>query len=65
MPEPCDICNGTGQVSCDACEDGLSTCDHCGHVHDCEQCDGTGYEDCWACVDDDEPVTTPTKGEGK
>lgn len=57
--ESCSDCDGTGQVSCDYCEEGSNDCEDCdgsgcytdedGIDCECENCEGKGYVYCEEC----------------
>lgn len=44
----CEVCNGSGTVTCDHCNSGEERCDVCDGDGDveCENCDGSGCEEC-------------------
>ncbi|MEH6579005.1 MAG: hypothetical protein V7731_18230 [Amphritea sp.] len=51
MSDECPYCGGSGNVSCEHCEDGLcdgsETCPACGGSgsHTCPRCNGSGKDD--------------------
>lgn len=62
----CDDCDGSGERTCNQCNNGSIACDECdgegdiecnscegtGYEHECGACEGTGYESCDDCDGD-------------
>jgi hypothetical protein len=46
-PMPCKVCNGGGQIVCEACNSEGATLLQL--MAACSQCDGTGYKKCSQC----------------
>lgn len=48
--EPCDECDGTGEIACGQCEgSGTTQSASSGEDEECPVCDGEGAHDCAAC----------------
>lgn len=73
IDEGCEECDGTGNVECHECTDGMVECNSCDgtgeiengdETEDCSVCDGTGQEICYEC-EGGEPECTECDGTGR
>lgn len=71
VTESCGSCGGSGQLSCNNCDDGKISCDDCdGDGEDsegdtCSNCDGDGHFDCDYCGGSGEETCDYCDGSGE